>query len=233
MRPQAGLRGCLLLFGLLKPSTLEETMSEEHVRPGEIIPLPAGKGLHVFHGGDLSGVGLERAVRKALWTMALRRCIRMLTTSQRAQAWATEMGASMAPGDHNKVVPFPSVWEGFETASALRDLAVVAFMTVFNPGNRDPGAVADNKSMRDFLDECLAIAFPDGPARDSFEALRTRLRTLRDKLIAHVDGEAQEADLQAQVASFSGHAANLDSSEVPQFLEGARALLAAIEAQQP
>lgn len=36
-------------------------MSDEHGRPGEIIPLPAGKGLHVFHGGDLSGVGLERA----------------------------------------------------------------------------------------------------------------------------------------------------------------------------
>jgi len=208
-------------------------MSTETALPSEIIPLPAGKGLHVFHGGELSGAQLERSVRKALWTMALHRCIRMLTTSQRAQTWATETGASMAAEGHANEVPFPSVWEGFETASALRDLAVVSFMTVFNPGNPDPGAVADNKSMRDFLDECVAAAFPDGPTRDSFESLRTRLKTLRDKLIAHVDGEAQEADLQAQVASLSGHAANLDSSEVPQFLESARALAAAIEAKRP
>jgi hypothetical protein len=56
--------------------------------------------------------------------------------------------------------------------------------------------------------------------------------TLRDKLIAHIDGKAQEAQLQEKLASLIGHATNLTPDEVPQFLESARKLLAAIEAKQ-
>jgi hypothetical protein len=142
------------------------------------------------------------------------------------------MATSIAAEDHGKPLPFPSVVEGFEIAMALRDSAVIAFMTLFKTGNRDPGAVADNQSMRTLLDDCLAIAFPDGPARVSFDALFLRLMTLRDKLIAHIDGKAQEAQLQEKLASLIGHATNLTPDEVPQFLESARKLLAAIEAKQ-
>lgn len=84
--------------------------------------------------------------------------------------------------------------EGFGVAAGLSQAAVVSFMTIFHNGKADPGNVAGNKSaaVRALRESWFETAFPNLDERTEFRALVERLKSVRDPLFAHAEGEAYD-----------------------------------------
>ncbi|MFL6698767.1 MAG: hypothetical protein ACJ8GJ_16505 [Vitreoscilla sp.] len=199
-------------------------MSDEDLGRQGAIQLPAGKMSH-FIGGPAPGAGqggaLER--RKFIWTDACNRSAHLGNVALRLRGRFA---------DPNHYATFSSPQQAFDTvisADAAAHMAVMTFLTIFNKGFAAPGLVSGNLEADAVAMRNAAVekTFPSAAERNGFEGLLSRLRALRDGLIAHSDGSAQQFEEAEGAVSFRPDC-RVSDQDLRQLLEVAAKLRAAL-----
>ncbi len=170
--------------------------------------------------------------RRYVWVTALARSLAMLHAAVRSHTWSIAEGSKPYSGDEGyrswrKTQPdyspdeafdhqqwtdyrfrcaddFPALHEGFEIADSMRQMGAITFLTVFNKGYAAPGLVAGNFSAEvdAFREKCVCLAFPDPSERNVFDSLLQRIKSVRDGLLAHSDGEMLQMAYEDAVSTF-------------------------------
>ncbi len=163
------------------------------------VQLPAGKTAH-FIGGAIppAGAAGELTRRKMIWIEALIRCARLTQG-------ANNLRSKFDDPDHFKSFSAPNdAADTLMSANAAAQMAVITFMTVFNVGYQAPGLVAGNTepAVDAARQATVAQVFAAPSERATFDAFQSRLRSLRDGLLAHSDGGTQQFEEAAGATSF-------------------------------
>lgn len=199
-------------------------MSVEDPLRQSAIQLPAGKMSH-FVGGPAPGSGPEGALerRKFIWLDACNR-------SAHLGGVALRVRGDFADPTH--YMTFRSPQQAADTmicGNAAAHMAVITFLTIFNKGFSAPGLVSGNLEADAMAMRKAAVGkvFASVAEADEFEGFLSRLLALRDNLLAHSDGAAQQFEEAGGAVSFRPDC-RVPDEDLRQLLDVAAKLRAAL-----